>query len=277
MEQKDTTGIRAAHDATRQMAERYRLAVRGSNDLLWDYEPASQSLFVSDRLMRLLGHTSQSFHASFASPFDLMSDDDASRLSAAVTEHVEIRSDRFVQEIGIRTAMGDYRRFLLSGAASILPSGSVLRLAGSLTDLAERHLLDMELRRLASIDELTALPNRQSLLEEAQARSLSGPWIRGIVLVNLDHFRWINETYGHAFGDSMLQKIAQRLAEGLAGHDVPLLARAGGDEFAFVLGLETDREDVALLAEWARQAVAVSRRVRAVRCIRTMATRWPRC
>jgi diguanylate cyclase (GGDEF)-like protein len=102
-----------------------------------------------------------------------------------------------------------------------------------------------ELRHLATTDELTGLANRKSfgdrLATEIQESIDSGRSF-GVLLLDLDRFKEINDTLGHQYGDELLSLLGPRLADRIGPGG--LVARLGGDEFAILTGLRTDREDV---------------------------------
>ena len=121
--------------------------------------------------------------------------------------------------------------------------------------LRTKHLMDLLAKR-ALIDGLTGLANRASLEQRlAQELSLSRRTKRPLacVMVDVDHFKKVNDTYGHAFGDEVLRSVAQTLVSGCRTED--LIARYGGEEFALLLP-NTNGVGAAELAERLRQAVA---------------------
>jgi diguanylate cyclase (GGDEF)-like protein len=115
-----------------------------------------------------------------------------------------------------------------------------------------------EIYRLTVQDPLTRLHNRRALdeyLEREVARSQRHARPLSVVLVDLDRFKAVNDTYGHLCGDAVLRDLADRLRADLRAED--LCARFGGEEFALVL-VETDQAGAVAAAERARAAVAGS-------------------
>ena len=101
---------------------------------------------------------------------------------------------------------------------------------------SERHRLRAELEQLAKYDALTGLANRvlfQDFLSGAIARADRGKRSLALMFLDLDHFKYVNDTLGHATGDALLTAVAQRLKACVRTGD--LVARLGGDEFAIVL------------------------------------------
>lgn len=116
-------------------------------------------------------------------------------------------------------------------------------------DITERMRLEGELRRIATTDELTGLLNRREFLEQATRefnRSLRYGNAISLLLVDIDHFKTINDRYGHAAGDEALRRLA-RAGEGCI-RSTDIFGRLGGDEFAVLL-LETDAANAVELAE----------------------------
>jgi len=121
----------------------------------------------------------------------------------------------------------------------------------SFTDISERKLAEAQISQLAYHDALTGLINRYSLqiqLEQAIAMAHREQRALAVIFLDLDRFKTINDTMGHAMGDQLLVKVASRLRVNLRDSDI--VARLGGDEFVVVL---TEVEDVAAAARVANK------------------------
>lgn len=118
-------------------------------------------------------------------------------------------------------------------------------------DISERKLAEGEIQRLAFTDSLTELPNRR-LLNDRMKQALSAcarSDSRGaLILIDLDHFKTLNDTQGHVMGDMLLRQVATRLVTCVRDGDT--VARLGGDEFVIMLkGLDSKLDDAALQAQ----------------------------
>ncbi len=133
--------------------------------------------------------------------------------------------------------------------------GHITNFAAIQRDITEWKNLEGELTRLANTDVLTGLRNRRSFFDAAAsevARAQRYGNTLSVILIDLDRFKLINDTYGHAAGDAVLVRFAGICRRQV--RDVDLLARVGGEEFAILL-TETPEDDAAELAMRIRHAV----------------------
>ena len=138
----------------------------------------------------------------------------------------------------------------------ILPVASVNGIVITHVDITDRKRAEAALIHQATHDALTGLPNR-SLLSEHLDRALEFDRRVGrhtyVAVLDLDNFKDVNDAYGHAYGDVMLQRISQRITSCLGDED--FLARTGGDEFALVFANRGPRWDVEEALKRIRDAV----------------------
>ena len=124
--------------------------------------------------------------------------------------------------------------------------------------LRTKHMQDMLIEH-AHIDPLTGIPNRWSMMERLQqewARVRRHGGSLSFIMADIDHFKRVNDTYGHSVGDKILQKVSQAIVSQCREIDLP--ARYGGEEFAITVPDETV-EGATVLADRCRQAVAEAR------------------
>ena len=157
------------------------------------------------------------------------------------------------------SAQGHPTAFLLM-AGGEMPDKSQIEVLKLLGNLAGTSLVNAEsnkdLERLATTDPLTSLPNQRQLrtrLEEVQARHARGGSPFSLLFLDIDHFKRINDNYGHPAGDEILRRVSRVLADRV--RKVDLAARYGGEEFAVLLE-GTDKEGAFIMAERIRTAVA---------------------
>ncbi|MFK7859582.1 MAG: diguanylate cyclase [Granulosicoccus sp.] len=118
--------------------------------------------------------------------------------------------------------------------------GEVIGILGSYADITERVMHQKRVEHQARFDHLTALPNRLALKEEIETFSQAQtPGRGGLLFIDLDYFKTVNDTLGHEIGDQFLIQVAERITKAVDGRG--FIARLGGDEFSvFAVGGERD-------------------------------------
>ena len=169
-------------------------------------------------------------------------------------------------EYRTRLGNGNWRWILVRGrVAERAPGGQPLRIVGTVADIDARKLQEDEIRHQAHHDMLTGLPNRL-LFNDRLRQALLAAQREGnklaVLFFDLDKFKPVNDTHGHAVGDMLLQQVATRVRGALRASDT--LARIGGDEFVVLLpriGAAPDARRVAeeILAELNRPFVSEGR------------------
>jgi diguanylate cyclase (GGDEF)-like protein/PAS domain S-box-containing protein len=149
----------------------------------------------------------------------------------------------------------DEGRHFLTSWYPVHGSGRVVGLGATLVDVTELREAEARMTVLATTDPLTGLPNRRYLVEQldlALARARRQHTAVALLSVDLDRFKEVNDTLGHAYGDGVLAEVAKRLRSGARATDV--VARMGGDEFVILLA-DLPVEDAASVAHGVRERV----------------------
>jgi diguanylate cyclase (GGDEF)-like protein/PAS domain S-box-containing protein len=246
--------------ALRDSEERYRLAVRGANDGLWDWDLDGDAVYLSPRWKAMLGYTDDEIGTRPVEWFDLVHPDDRSALRSALQAHFSGEASHFEMEHRMRHRSGDDRWVLTRGVAVRDASGRAVRMAGSLTDVTARKRAEQQLLYDAFHDGLTGLANR-ALFIDRLAMAIAASRRRhslgfAVLFLDLDRFKTINDSLGHSVGDRLLVSIGDRLQQIVRPGDT--VARLGGDEFAILIAEVRDAGGAVHVAERALEEIARS-------------------
>jgi diguanylate cyclase (GGDEF)-like protein len=166
-----------------------------------------------------------------------------------LTVYRNVRFDTMDQEYRVVRPDGSVRWVHQRGFPAHDIDGAVARVVGIIEDITERKQMQQDLLHLAHHDNLTHLPNRglfYDRLSQALAQAHRHEWAVGVMFIDLDRFKIVNDTLGHGVGDLLLQQVAKRLSGCIRAEDT--VARLGGDEFAVMLPDLADAQDAAAVA-----------------------------
>ena len=223
--------------AGRRGEERLILALEGSGQSLFDWDIANQRIYFSAKAAELRGGPAQ---AREQSPEEMRSEvhpDDLPAMLASLAGVVRGDTPVYAAEFRARHANGGW--VWLRSRGRIVERdgrGQGLRLVGTEADITQQKAEADALRQRAEFDLLTGLPNR-ALFNDRMARAVaragrSGTEL-GLLFIDIDHFKTVNDTRGHAIGDELLKVAALRLREAVRATDT--VARLAGDEFTVIL------------------------------------------
>jgi diguanylate cyclase (GGDEF)-like protein/PAS domain S-box-containing protein len=213
-----------------RLAEAQRIAGIGS----WELDVGTEKVMWSDEMYRMFGVSPASFDPTFPSFLALVEPDDRPMVTAGL-EGAFTRREPFLFDYRVPQSDGWVRWVRARGRLITDETGEVVGMQGTCQDITERMEAEAALSHNALHDPLTGLPNRSLLLdriEVALARSARAGKSVAVLFLDLDRFKLINDSRGHAAGDVVLQAVADRLRAAVRPTDT--VGRLGGDEFVVV-------------------------------------------
>jgi len=233
----DVTERREAEVQLRVAQLRNQAIVETSREGIWVIAPDGRTDFANARLADILGWSPGDLDLTV--PGDLVSAEDALMLRTGLRERWERGEERF--ELDYEHPDRGTRRLSVVASPFAFGEGAFHGSLAMISDITEQRRMEEELRHAALHDPLTGLPNRVLLgdrLEQALLRQNEQGHDVTLLLVDLDHFKLVNDTRGHEIGDQVLVVIAQRLMATVRPHET--VARLGGDEFVVLCTCDHD-------------------------------------
>jgi len=247
----EITERKQAEEALRASEERYALAAQSVNDGLWDWNLKTNEVYYSQRWKAMLGHDNEDIGTTPFEWFRRVHPEDLAQVQSLLQDHLEGRTPTFESEHRMRHKDRGYRWVLSRGLAVRNGSGRPYRMVGAQSDTTQRKLAEEQLIHDALHDALTGLPNRSLFVDRLSHRIRHSrrekDRLFGVLFLDLDRFKMINDSLGHGAGDTLLVETARRLE--LAVRPGDTVARLGGDEFAILLEDVQDPEDAVHVAE----------------------------
>jgi diguanylate cyclase (GGDEF)-like protein/PAS domain S-box-containing protein len=225
-------GIR--DEALRESEERFALAAQGANDGLWDWKRSTGRMYMSPRGNQMFGFAEGEKYWVLGEWMSHVHQSDRDRVRQEWAECFRSGKKEFVLEYRMRH-LNNTSIWVLSRGRSVQDNnGRIVRVAGSLTDITKGKIADA----------LTGLHSRFYFLDRLESAIEAGsdsghPF--AVLFLDLDRFKLVNDSLGHAAGDELLVEIGRRLrigvqeAESVGESSGALVARLGGDEFAVLL------------------------------------------
>jgi diguanylate cyclase (GGDEF)-like protein/PAS domain S-box-containing protein len=257
---KDITEQKRAEEALKESTERFRNLIETTSDLAWEIDERGAYTYVSPQVKKILGYEPAELLGKIT--FKLMPPEEAARIAGIYQEITANRKPfSLLENVNLHKNGG---RVLLesSGVPFFDRTGRFRGYRGIHRDITERRHAEETIRFQAYHDLMTGLPNRDQLLLLFKLRLLEASRDHrklAVIYLNLDRFKAINDSFGHAIGDQVIVAVAERLKSFTGAKDI--LGRVGSDEFILIIGVNSTEDAVILaqrIAEAMRQGYSVS-------------------
>lgn len=232
----------------RESEEKYRLITENSSDFISVVDKEGYFLYASPSHESLLGYSLNEIKKS--SIYQGIHEEDKERLAEAIEQLIKRKKDSFQMEFQIRTKQGKYIYVETTINLLVDESISAENILLVMRDVTERKTSERKIHYLAYHDSLTDLPNRRLFMNQLRSlitKTKASSTKLAVMFIDLDRFKYINDSWGHDTGDYILTEAALRIKNALRSSDI--VARLGGDEFTVLLNDVASEEDVLSLAE----------------------------
>lgn len=237
--------------ALRESEQRWAFAVEGAGDGIWDWHLPSGQLASSARWKQLMGLPAEPAACPINQVWGLIHPEDLARVQSEAQACLEGTAAQFSVEYRVAGPAARWNWVLARGTVVERNlQQKPVRMIGTLSDINARRQSEERVRFMALHDPLTELANRAHFDERlrfalANARRYQEPI--GLILLDLDRFKPINDQFGHAVGDQLLQTVARRIKAAVRETDT--VGRIGGDEFVVLLTGPLSRESAQGVAD----------------------------
>ncbi len=249
---EDVTDRKRAEDALRTSEERFRSLVQNASDMISILDAEAKAVYLSPASRRILGF--EPSERLGRSAFETIYPHDQPRVQALFDELLGMPGKGVTTEYRMRHVDGSWR-VIESSLTNLLHNPAVRGVVGNSRDVSDRRQAEDRLLHDALHAALTALPNRALFMDRLShclnRKSRLGSYNCAVLFLDLDRFKMVNDSLGHAFGDLLLIQAGGRLQACLRPNDT--LARLGGDEFAILLDDVKDASNAVRVAKRVQQ------------------------
>jgi diguanylate cyclase (GGDEF)-like protein/PAS domain S-box-containing protein len=244
---RDVTERRLAEESSRESEERFRSLVQNASDMVTVLDGDGRITYQSPSIERILGYAPSEVTQRRLT--DFIHPEDEPRARAQLERLAESAQGTVRFELRWRHLNDSYRH-IEAVCTNLLGDAGVGGIVINARDVTDRKALERQLTRRAFLDSLTNLPNRllfMHRLDRALQRASDAPNSVGVLFLDLDRFKIVNDSLGHEIGDQLLIAVGHRLRRIVRPADT--VARLGGDEFIVLIEGAQSVDEVIRVAE----------------------------
>ncbi|MDD0994175.1 EAL domain-containing protein, partial [Pseudomonas sp. TNT2022 ID681] len=233
--------LQTTNQALEASEQRFRAVAEAASDWIWETDRHHRLTYLSQRFVAVTGYSTEDW---LGQPLNQLLSCETTPLTLWLDEQSDPNPQ---QHANLRCAYRDQSnqtRFCRVSARAIIYDGQLAGFRGTASDITDEVAAHARIQHLSMHDALTGLANRNKLsrfLEQALLRERDAPPLT-LILLDLDSFKQINDSLGHAAGDAVLLEVAARLRD--STRDGDLVARLGGDEFVLVMNGMDSRSEI---------------------------------
>jgi diguanylate cyclase (GGDEF)-like protein/PAS domain S-box-containing protein len=241
-----------AQDALTLSEERWKFALEGAGDGVWDRNLETGEVVVSKRYKEIYGFHENELTNHQEAWNERVHPDDLARIEADRNAYLSGKTQTYANERRMQCRDGSWKWILSRGMVVARDAhGKPLRMIGTHSDISERKVMEERLHQQAHFDSLTGLPNRALFtdrLSQTLAKARRDQTRMALMFIDLDKFKPVNDLLGHQVGDLLLKAVAKRLSE-CVRRQSDTVGRLGGDEFVVMLPEIEASENATAVAE----------------------------
>ncbi|MBU3126824.1 sensor domain-containing protein [Clostridium tagluense] len=229
--------------------ERYKLALEGANDAIFEVDLITKEFFSSDKISDITGYDKDDI-TSLEDLIKLVADEDRKIAIDDFNNHINGKTLYYQSSLKIKYNGGGDKWVLIRGKCLRNKNGLATKVSGSVTDISGQKDFENKINKLKYYDILTDIPNRKlfiNTLESEIIKAKDKEAKHAVLFIDLDNFKEINDTLGHDYGDELLKNVAISLKASIREGD--LVSRVGGDEFFILMRNIEDYSEISCLCE----------------------------
>ena len=227
----------------RKSEERYRIVAESTMDIIWEGDLLNKKRFFSEKVYDILGYKALEMEEIDAW-FGIVHPEDIEWVKKGIKQQIEEKTVVKAFEYRVKCKDGNYKWLLSNTKCEFDENGIATAVFGAFTDITKLKDQQQKINTLAYYDCVTGLPNRVMLSEVVSTEIENCDKVNNkfaLIFIDLDNFKFINDSYGHMAGDKLLMEVGKRLKETL--NEYMMAFRLGGDEFIILIKAILDKEE----------------------------------
>ncbi|MBU3143625.1 diguanylate cyclase domain-containing protein [Clostridium sp. CF012] len=231
-------------DQLKRSEQRYRIVAESTMDIIWEGDLISKRRYFSEKLYDILGYKTWEMEP-FNAWFDIVHPEDIVRVKKSIKKQIKEKISVESFEYRVKSKDGSYKWLRSNTKCEFDENGAATAVFGAFTNITKLKEQQEKINNLAYYDSVTGLPNRVKLSEVVTEEIKKCDSINNkftLFFMDLDNFKFVNDSYGHIAGDKLLLYVGKRLSE--IQNDNMMAFRLGGDEFIILIKDTLDKEEV---------------------------------